>query len=136
MSAGVGLGWGDTVLSLVLFDWPFQGCGGACGLCLGSGARCACDSSSGVWPAGGLQWCFACGPGGERGWGALLVVAVAVGSFWSGMAFSGMWGDLWAVSKVESSVRAPCLPRFILLESFSDTLLVVSVLDIVYSCHL
>ena len=86
----------------------------------------------GFWPAGGLQWCFACGPGG----GALLVVAVAVGSFWSGMAFSGMWGDLWAVSKVESSVRAPCLPRFILLESFSDTLLVVSILDIVYSCHL
>ena len=45
-------------------------------------------------------------------------------------------GGLWAVSNVESSVRAPRIPRFILLGSFSDTLLVVSILDIVYDCHL
>ena len=31
---------------------------------------------------------------------------------------------------------ASCLPRFILLGSFSDTLLVVSILDIVYDCYL
>ena len=42
-------------------------------------------------------------------------------------------GGLWAVSKVK---RVPCLPRFNLLEGFSDTLLVVSILDIVYDCHL
>ena len=30
---------------------------------------------------------------------------------------------LWSVSKVESSMREPCLPRFILLVIFSDTLL-------------
>ena len=32
--------------------------------------------------------------------------------------------------------HAPGLPRFILLVSFSNTLLVVSTLDIVYECHL
>ena len=31
---------------------------------------------------------------------------------------------------------APRLPRFILLGSFSDTLLVVSILDMIYDCHL
>ena len=45
-------------------------------------------------------------------------------------------GGLWAVSKTGSSARAPCLQRFILLVSFRDTLLVVSILDIVYDCHL
>ena len=43
---------------------------------------------------------------------------------------------LWAVSKVDNSARAPRLPRFILLKSFSDTLLVVSILDRVFDCHL
>ena len=42
----------------------------------------------------------------------------------------GLWGGLWAVSKVESSEDASSFPRFILLGSFSDTLLVVSILDI------
>ena len=45
-------------------------------------------------------------------------------------------GGLCVVPKVESSARAPRLPRFILLVSLSDTLLVVSILDIVYDCHL
>ena len=45
-------------------------------------------------------------------------------------------GGLWAVCKVESSAGVPCLPRFIRLASFSDTLLVVSILDTVYDCHL
>ena len=45
----------------------------------------------------------------------------------------GLWreGGLWAVSKIESSARLHCLPRFILLVISSDTLLVVSILDIV-----
>ena len=42
--------------------------------------------------------------------------------------------DLWAASKVKSSPHTPCLPRFILLGSFSDTLLVVSILDIIAIC--
>ena len=52
------------------------------------------------------------------------------------LALSRLWGSLWAVSKVERSTRAPRLPRFVLLGSFSDTLLVVSILDIAYYCHL
>ena len=32
--------------------------------------------------------------------------------------------------------HAPCLPKFNLLGGFSDTLLVVSILGIVYDCHL
>ena len=43
-----------------------------------------------------------------------------------------VWGDgggLWAMSKVESS-------GFILLVSFIDTLLAVSILDMFYDCHL
>ena len=49
---------------------------------------------------------------------------------------AGVGRGLWAVSKVESLARIPCLPRFIRLASFSDTLLVVSILDTVYDCHL
>ena len=52
------------------------------------------------------------------------------------LALPGLRGSLWAVSKVESSACAPRLPRFILLGSFSDTLLVVLILDIVNDCHL
>ena len=52
------------------------------------------------------------------------------------LALSKLWGSWWAVSEVDSSAHAPRLPRFILLGSFSDTLLVVSILHIVYDCHL
>ena len=76
-----------------------------------------------------------CGPG--------VVVGGSCGAYWSllawGWPFPGCWGrggGLWAVSKVESSARAPRLPRFIQLVSFIDTLLVVWTLDIVYDCHL
>ena len=41
----------------------------------------------------------------------------------------GVVRGLWAVAKVKTSVRAPRLPRFILLVNFNDTLLVVSILD-------
>ena len=40
------------------------------------------------------------------------------------------------VSRVEGSAHAPRLPRFVLLGSFSDSLLVVLILDIVYDCYL
>ena len=53
-----------------------------------------------------------------------------------GMAGGGGDCSLQAVPKVESSARAPRLPRFIQLVSFSVTLLVISILDIVYECHL
>ena len=40
-------------------------------------------------------------------------------------------GGLWTMSKIDSLVCAPCLSGSILLVSFSDTLLVVSILDMV-----
>ena len=49
--------------------------------------------------------------GGLVGWGGRVICT----------------GALWVVSNVESLARALRLPRFILLESFSDTLLVVSI---------
>ena len=56
------------------------------------------------------------------------------------MALSGLGrgrgGGLWALSKVETSARASHLLRATLLVNFSDTLLVVSILDLVYDCHL
>ena len=67
-------------------------------------------------------------------WGSRI--GVRIGPFGA----VGGGGSLWPVSKVGSSaracVRALCLPRFILLGGFSDTLLVVLILDIVYDCHL
>ena len=56
-----------------------------------------------------------------------------------GVALSGLWEGEACVLSTKSRVQythAPGLPRFILLVSFSDTLLVVSILDIVYECHL
>ena len=75
------------------------------------------------------------------GW--LLVVPVgAVGSFWPGVVFSGLCVCVcvWAC-RLCPKLRARCgctprLLRFILLVSFSDALLVVSILDKVYDCHL
>ena len=58
----------------------------------------------------------------------LLLLSWAANHF-SFYSFSGCRG-----SKVESLARAPCLLEFILLVSFSDTLLVGSMLD--YDCHL
>ena len=50
--------------------------------------------------------------------------------------FKAVGGLIGCVQSRELGARAPCLPRFILLGSFSDTLLVVSILDIVCDCHL
>ena len=51
------------------------------------------------------------------------------------LALFGLWvGGLWTVSKL--GVCAPLLPKFIHLVSLNDTLLVVSILNIVYDCCL
>ena len=54
-----------------------------------------------------------------------------------GMALSRLWEACGLCPKSRAwREHAPRFPRFILLVSFSDTLLVVSILDIVYDCHL
>ena len=63
---------------------------------------------------------------GGRHWRCFLVF----GSF---RAVGELMG---CVQSREIGVWAPRLPRFILLGSFSDTLLVVPILGIVYDCHL
>ena len=66
-------------------------------------------------------------------WLLCVFVCVCVCGGGGGVGGAG----LWSVSKVESPARAPCLLMFILLVSFSGTLLVVSILDIsFYDCHL
>ena len=60
----------------------------------------------------------------------LLLLSWAANHF----SFCPFSGCPWGVAKVESSARVPCLLEFILLVSFSDTLLVGSMLD--YDCHL
>ena len=66
----------------------------------------------------------------------IMIPVGAMGCFWPGMALWGLWGGRgWLVGCVQSrklNVSAPRLSRFILLVSFSDTLLVVSILDITY----
>ena len=57
-----------------------------------------------------------------------------IGLFWLG----GGWGGgvlMGSVDSRELGVRAST-SRFILLVRFSDTLLLVSILDMVYDCHL
>ena len=61
----------------------------------------------------------------------LLLLSWAANHF-SFYPFSGCRGGGGA--KVEITARVPCLLEFILLVSFSDTLLVGSMLD--YDCHL
>ena len=59
-------------------------------------------------------------------------------AIWSqGLSLSRLWGRLvGCFQNRELGARASRLLRFILLVSFNDTLLVVSILDIVYDCHL
>ena len=73
-----------------------------------------------------------CSPGG-----LLMVPVGTTGSFRPGVSFFRAVGELMGcVESRELGRGAPHLPRFILLGSFSDTLLLVSILDIVYECHL
>ena len=93
-------------------------------------AECFLASSICCGVAMGAGWCAGCtGFGGSTG-PYLRGDHVCLGPF---KGVGG--GSSWAVSGVESSVHAPHLPRFIQLGSFSDTLHVVSILDIVYDCH-
>ena len=61
-----------------------------------------------------------------------------VGPFRAGRVVVGGGGVLWAVCVQgrEPDARVSRLPMIILLGGYSDTLLVVSILDIVYDCHL
>ena len=131
--------------------WLFPGCGEACGLCPGSGAWRARLGFWGLacwWASVALClwfrlwtwsviaiWGRFCGPGVVVGGSCGGCVSLLAWG-WPFPGWAGRWGGLWAVSKVESSARAPRLPRFIQLVSFIDTLLVVWTLDIVYDCHL
>ena len=54
----------------------------------------------------------------------------AFGGVDGALAHSGLWGAYGLCPQSRE------LGRFILLGSFSNTLLVVSILDIVYDCHL
>ena len=88
---------------------PFPGCWGAC-VCVwvrGVGARLV------FW--GLLQW------------PVLSVLGYEAFFTWDG-PFQAVMG---LMSKIEGSARVPCLPRFILLVSSSDILLVVSILGMV-----
>ena len=86
-----------------------------------------------------------CCPGGRgRGRGGVGGGRVINGScgnyglwvlFDLGLTLSRLWGSLWAIQSREIGARAsPSV--VILLGRFSDTLLLVSILDIVYDCHL
>ena len=50
----------------------------------------------------------------------VTMLLLAPSRVWGGGGGGG--GSLWAVSKVESWMRAPHLPKFILLVNFSDTI--------------
>ena len=86
----------------------------------------------GVFLGGGfraLLWVLPSGPcGAAFSWGLGI------------SAFQAVWVLVGCVQSRELGTCAPRLPRFILLVSFRDTLLVVSILDIVYDfqitrCH-
>ena len=59
----------------------------------------------------------------------------SVDLFWFVVGLSGLWGG-GAYELCPRSRARRILPSEILLGSFSDTLLVVSILDIVYDCYL
>ena len=61
---------------------------------------------------------------------------LALSGLCGGGGGGGGGGGLWAVSKVEGSTGAPCLPGSILMGGFNGALLVVSILGMVYDCHL
>ena len=118
-------------------DYGFflAGIGGVYGLCPESGAWRARLAFQGLscWEASMIAICGRfCGPGGVNGF------CMNYGFFLAWVSPFRAVGSIWAVSKVESLPRAcaPCHPKRILLGSFSDTLLVVSILDIIYDCHL
>ena len=99
----------------------------ACGVCLwfrfkAGSTTAICSRFSG--PEGVING--SCGNYGSfLAWGGPLR---AVGGAGGGLMVSAQGSELGA--------RTPTLPKFSLLGSFSDTSLVVSILYIVYDCHL
>ena len=75
-------------------------CGEACGLCPRSRSRWERASASGVYPAGKLQWHFACGFDFRHGLWSPFVTAFSVLGGLLIVPVGG--GTLRAVSKVES----------------------------------
>ena len=55
---------------------------------------------------------------------------IAVGTMDPFLLDDNPFKTVWTMSKIENLAHAPCLPRFIPVVSSSDTLLVVSALDI------
>ena len=93
-------------------------------------------SPSGVYPAAGLQRYFICGFD-------FAVLGGLWGGGYCGSILSWGWpfpgcvrggGFVGCVQSRQFGACEPCLPRFILLLSFRDTLLVVSILG--YDYHL
>ena len=84
-----------------------------------------------VGEGGGFALWLCCqGTGWSDGWGVW-------GRPPAGILGGGFLGKLVVcVQSRDLGAHAPRLPRFILLASFTVTLLVVSILDIVYHCHL
>ena len=105
-----------------------------------------------IYSAGKLQPHFTCGfDFGHSLWlpfvaafavlkGLSIVPMGTVGSSWPGPGLFGLWEEEGGFGlSLNSGARQTCMPsypRVILLVSFSDTLLEVSILDIVYGCHL
>ena len=115
---GVGpVAWGSDT---VLFQWIFRRfCGHFCvgrhwwwllGVCFPVGVLPYWCAGVGCW-----RFCVGC-------------VLTDSGFF---LALSGPLGGLWAMHGIGALVCMPHIPRFFLLVSFTDTLLVVSILDIV-----
>ena len=61
-------------------------------------------------------------------------IELSIGGFFGGCGQFRSFLRIWSHHLNKSLTDS--FPRFILLVSFSDTLLVVSILDIIYDCHL
>lgn len=88
----------------------------------------------------------------RRGFGGAVRVGIGWGGIWarwihqialSGLGCGGGWGDWGCGGRLASCVQrrehgacAPHIRMFIRLVSFSETLLVVSILNMVYDCHM
>ena len=115
--------WGQLCWGLV-----YRGCGGLRGLIGGGGPLAR------VFSVGIARFFGGACVGGACGRLAASVVACLIfagpGLFGS-FGVVGGGGGFWLCPKLRARrAHAPRLPKFILLVSFSDTLLVVSILDI------
>ena len=100
---------------------------------VGGGGGCGCSGP--VWGGGGAGGILGGGLGRSCGCfhpepcGAAFSGGLGIG------AFRTVWVLVGYVQSRELGTCAPRLPRFFLLVSFRDTLLVVSIIDIVYDFH-